>query len=444
MSYTPPVDDIAFALRHGAGMDAIFETGAFPDLGTDDMVEIVREAGKFMGQVLAPLNRVGDTTPATLRDGTVSVPPGWGEAYSQWAAGGWCGLSAPQKFDGQDLPVTLNIAVAEMFNAANMAFAVGPGLTHGAIEALDAHGSDALKATFLPKMVSGQWAGTMNLTEPQAGTDLAALKSRAVRKGDGSYAITGTKIFITYGEHEMTENIIHLVLARLEDAPEGVKGISLFVVPKFLVNDDGTLGKRNDVKCIGLEHKLGLHGSPTCVMAYGEDGGATGYLVGVEHNGLAAMFTMMNNARLLIGIQGVGIAERAFQQALSFAQERRQGRAPGDPVTTSIAIIEHVDVRRMLTSMAALTGAARGICFAAAVAIDLARHSADESARATHQARADLLIPIAKGFSTDIGVEVATLGIQVHGGMGYIEETGAAQHLRDARIAPIYEGTNGI
>ncbi|MFV2093632.1 MAG: acyl-CoA dehydrogenase family protein, partial [Hyphomicrobiales bacterium] len=292
MSYTPPVHDIAFALRHTAGMDALLKSGAFADLDAGDVEAILSEAGKFMGSVLAPLNRVGDAAPATLKDGTVTVPPGWGQAYEQWAAGGWCGLSAPEEFGGQALPTALNAAVAEMFNAANMAFGVGPLLTQGAVEALVAHGSEALKATYLPKLVSGQWAGTMNLTEPQAGTDLAALKTRATRAGDGSYKITGTKIFITYGEHEMTENIIHLVLARLDDAPEGVKGISLFVVPKFLVNDDGSLGARNDVKCIGLEHKLGLHASPTCVMAYGEGGGAGGYLVGQEHTGLAAMFTM--------------------------------------------------------------------------------------------------------------------------------------------------------
>jgi alkylation response protein AidB-like acyl-CoA dehydrogenase len=370
------------------------------------------------------------------------MPPGWKEAYRAWAAAGWGAVSAPAKWGGQGLPHALNAACIEMWNSASMAYGIGPVLTMGAAEALAMHGSDALQRAYLPKLVSGEWMGTMELTEPQAGSDVGALRTRAERAPDGTYRIKGGKIFITYGEHELTDNIIHFVLARLPDAPPGNKGISLFLVPKFLLNADGVPDRRNDVRAHSLEHKLGIHGSPTCTMIYGDQGGAVGYLVGEENRGLACMFTMMNMARLAVGLQGVGIAERATQQALAYAHQRRQGRAAGATAGESSLIVEYPDVKRMLMTMRALTRAARTICYATAGAID--RGHGDSAAAEAEHGRASLLTPVAKAYSTDIGIEVASLGIQVHGGMGYIEETGAAQHLRDARIAAIYEGTNGI
>jgi alkylation response protein AidB-like acyl-CoA dehydrogenase len=433
MTYRAPVADIAFTLKH-AGFSEAVSQGLYGDLSDDLVDAVLEEAGRFATDVIAPLNRIGDTHGTPFKDGTVTMPPGWKDAYTAWAAAGWNGLAAPAEWGGQALPQALNAACMEMWNAASMAFGIGPILTAGAVEALAAHGSDALKHTYLPKLISGEWTGTMQLTEPQAGSDVGALRTKAERAPDGSYRISGQKIFITYGEHDLTDNIVHLVLARLPDAPAGTRGISLFLVPKFLVNADGALGARNDVRASSIEHKLGIHGSPTCTMVFGDQGGATGFLIGEENRGLACMFTMMNLARLSVGLQGVAIAERATQAALAYARERKQsGRA----------IIAYPDVKRMLLTMRAQTRAARGICYTTAVAIDRSHRLQGDAAKAAHE-RASLLTPVAKAFSTDIGVEVASLGIQVHGGMGYVEETGAAQHLRDARIAPIYEGTNGI
>jgi acyl-CoA dehydrogenase len=442
VTYAAPIADILAALRHAADLDALAAEGLYPAL-TPDLVEpILTEAGRFAGERIAPLNRVGDTAGVALVDGRVRQPPGFADAYKDWAAAGWNALVAPTEFGGQGLPVLLNSACVEMWNGASIAWGLAPLLTMGAIEALTAHGSPALKAAYLPRLVSGEWTGTMNLTEPQAGSDLALLKSRAERAGDGTYRIFGQKIYITYGDHEMAENIIHLVLARLPDAPPGTKGISLFLVPKFLLDADGNPGARNDLHCHALESKLGIHGSPTCTMIYGDKGGAVGYLIGEENRGLACMFTMMNNARLAVALQGVGVAEHATQQAIAYAAERRQGRAAG--VDGPAPIDRHPDVRRMLIEMRAKTAAARGLCYQVAAAIDRAHAAPDPATRATHAARASLLTPVAKSFATDIAVEVASLGIQVHGGMGFVEATGAAQHLRDARILPIYEGTNGI
>ena len=442
MTFTAHVDDLRHTLNHVVGLPQQIEAGLLGDLDADLVDAVLEEAGRFATEVIAPLNRVGDIE-GTRRDGdAVIMPPGWKDAYRQWSEAGWGALPCPPEFGGQGLPMQIGLAAQELWNSASMAFGIGTVLTHGAVEAIRAHGTRQLQDLYLPKLISGEWTGTMNLTEPQAGSDLAALRARAEPRGDGTYAITGTKIFITYGDHDFTDNIAHLVLARLPDAPPGTRGISLFLVPKVLVNDDGSLGAANDVKCAGVEHKLGIHASPTCVMAFGENGGATGWLIGEENRGLACMFTMMNSARLHVGMQGVAIAERAWQQARAYAHERRQGRRPG--TEGMVAIIEHPDVKRTLMTMKALTAAARAICFSTARAIDLSHLAGDEAERQANKALADLLTPVAKAFSTDVGVEVASLGVQVHGGMGFIEETGAAQHFRDARIAPIYEGTNGI
>jgi acyl-CoA dehydrogenase len=445
MTYQAPVADIAFALEHSAGFSEALGQGLFGELGEDTVEAVLAEAGKFATEVIAPLNTVGDRSGTPFANGAVTTPPGWKETYRAWSQAGWNGLAAPAQWGGQDLPHAVNIACMEMWNSAAMAFALGPLLTMAGVDALIAHGSDELKRVYLPKLVSGEWMGTMQLTEPQAGSDVGALRTRAERAADGSYRISGQKIFITYGEHDLTENIIHLLLARLPDAPPGTKGISLFLVPKFLPNPDGSPGPRNDVRAHSIEHKLGIHGSPTCTMVYGDEGGATGFLIGAENAGMACMFTMMNRARLGVAVQGVAIAERATQQALAYARERRQGHAgSASAAAGSSPIIEHPDVRRMLLSMRALTRAARAICYATAVALDRAERGDGASAREAALARASLLTPIAKAFATDIGCEVASLGVQVHGGMGYIEETGAAQHYRDARILPIYEGTNGV
>ncbi len=444
MTYRAPLADIGSALKHGAALSSAIEEGLFGDLTMDVVDAVLVEAGRIAGEVIAPLNRVGDTYGTPFKDGTVTTPPGWKEAYHAWRTGGWNGLSAPTEWGGQALPHVVNAACTEMWQAASMAFADGPMLTMGAVDALSAHGNEQLKRTYLQKLVSGEWMGTMQLTEPQAGSDVGALRTRAERVDDGSYRIKGQKIFITYGEHDLTPNIIHFVLARLPDAPPGTRGISLFLVPKFLVNDDGSLGARNDVRAHSVEHKLGIHGSPTCTMIFGDAGGATGFLVGEENAGMACMFTMMNQARLAVGLQGVGIAERATQLALAYARERRQGRVATMPASQSATIIAHPDVKRMLLTMRALTHAARAICYATAMALDRSERSADAAIRKTALAHASLLTPVAKAFSTDIGIEVASLGVQVHGGMGYIEEAGAAQIFRDARIAAIYEGTNGI
>jgi acyl-CoA dehydrogenase len=440
MSFQAPIGDMAFTLKHAAGFKQALEEGLGGDL-TEDLVDaVLEEAGRFANDVIAPLNRDGDLHGAVLKDGAVTMPPGFKQAYQAWTAAGWNALAGPTAWGGQGLPHALNAACFEMWNAASMAFGLGPLLTLGAIEALAAHGSEALKRTYLPKLVSGEWMGTMQLTEPQSGSDLSGLRTRAERAGDGTYRIRGQKIFITYGEHDLTDNIVHFVLARLPDAPGGTRGLSLFLVPKVDLDDAGRLGRRNDVRCHSLEHKLGIHGSPTCTMMYGDEGGATGFLVGEENRGLACMFTMMNNARLGVGLQGVAVAERATQLALAYARERRQGG--GGAVMRPI--IEHPDVKRMLLTMRSLTKAARVICYKTAVAIDQSQRRTDAARRQAAHERASLLTPVAKAFSTDIGNEVASLGVQVHGGLGYIEETGAAQLFRDARITPIYEGTNGI
>ncbi len=444
MTYQAPLADMGYALKHGAALSAALEQGFFGDLSMDDIDAVLTEAGRVASEIIAPLNRVGDLNGTIFKDGAVTTAPGWKEAYRTWCHGGWNGLASPAEWGGQGLPQVVNAACTEMWNAASAAFGVGPMLTMGAIDALNVHGSDDLKRLYLGKLVTGEWTGTMHLTEPQAGSDVGALRTRAERAGDGTYRLKGQKIFITYGEHDLTDNIIHLVLARLPDAPPGTRGISLFLVPKFLLNPDGSPGARNDVRAHSVEHKLGIHASPTCTMIFGDQGGAVGYLIGRENAGMACMFTMMNRARLAVGLQGVGIAERATQQALAYARERRQGRTPGMPANESAPIIAHPDVKRMLMTMRALTQAARTICYATAMAIDRAERGTDTAARQAAHERASLLTPVAKAFSTDIGVEVASLGVQIYGGMGFIEETGAAQHLRDARIAPIYEGTNGI
>ena len=443
--YRAPLADIAFALNEVAGLREALGKGRFAEL-TDDLVEaVLAEAGRFAGEEIAPLARIGDTVGARLENGVVTTPPGWRDLYRRWIEGGWNALPGPVEHGGQGLPTMLSMAALEMWNSASMSFALGPTLTMGAVEALEKHGSPELRERWLGKLVSGEWMGTMNLTEPQAGSDLAALRARAEPQGDGTYRIFGQKIFITYGEHDFTDNIVHLVLARLPDAPAGTRGISLFLVPKYLPDAAGNFTLRNDLFCQSLEHKLGIHGSPTCVMIYGDGrhgagAGAVGWLIGEENRGLACMFTMMNNARLAIGVQGVAVAEAATQKALTFARERRQGRAPGDTGPGMSPIAHHPDVQRTLATMRGMTAMARALCYACAHAIDM-EHGTGE---AHWRERAALLTPLAKAFSTDIGVEVASLGVQVHGGMGFIEETGAAMLYRDARIAPIYEGTNGI
>ncbi len=440
MSYRAPVRDLAFTLEAVAGMADVAATGAFPDYDSDVASAVLEAAGQFSQEVLAPLNRIGDQKGSLYANGAVSAAPGFADAYRQFAAGGWTGLSAPVEAGGQALPKALELAAYETVHAANMAFGLCPMLSLAAIEALEQVGTEEQKAKYLTKLVSGEWTGAMVLTEPGAGSDLGSLITTATPNGDGTYAIHGQKIFITWGDHDATDNILHLVLARLPDAPKGPKGISLFLAPKFLVKDDGSLGERNAFRPVGVEHKLGIHASPTCVMAYE---GARAELVGRPNEGLAHMFVMMNAARLAVGVEGVGIAERAYQHALAYALDRRQGRS----VWTGEAnapIFDHPDVRRMLGVMKAKTAAARALCLSTGVAADLARHAETEEARRRWKAREDLFTPIAKAWSTDVGCEVASLGVQVHGGMGFIEETGAAQYYRDARIAPIYEGTNGI
>ena len=439
MAYTAPATEIAFALTQEAGLPKIENNPSFENYDPDLLDPILDEAGKLARDVLAPLNQVGDKSGAELSDAGVKAAPGFADAYAAFRDGGWMGLSAPEEWGGQGLPKVLGLAVMEMFHGANMAFTLCPMLSFGAIEALLAHGTDDQKAMYLPKLVSADWTGTMNLTEPQAGSDVGALKTKAAPNGDGSYAITGQKIYITWGDHDVAENIIHLVLARLPDAPEGSRGVSLFIVPKRIVNADGSLGDENGVKCIGLEEKLGIHASPTCVMEFD---GATGWLIGEENKGLACMFTMMNSARLNVGLEGVGVGEAAWQTALDYAHERKQGKVAD--VSGAAPIVHHPDVRRMLITMRAKVMAARAICYATGVAADLAETGQTPEERDQAKLREELLTPIAKAWSTDMGVDVASLGVQVHGGMGFMNETLAAQLYRDARIAPIYEGTNGI
>jgi alkylation response protein AidB-like acyl-CoA dehydrogenase len=440
MSFRSPVRDILFTLTEAAGLERLIATGAYPDLDAETAAAVLEGAGQLADQVLAPLNRPGDLSGATYANGAVTAAPGFQAAYKAFSEGGWNGLSADPDYGGQGLPKALEQAAFECFHAANMAFGLCPMLTLAGIEALHAHGTDRQKALYLGKLASGVWSGAMVLTEPQSGSDLGTLRAMAKPNGDGTYALDGQKIFITWGDHDCAENIVHFVLARTPDAPAGTKGISLFLTSKFAVDDDGKLGPRNDFRPVGVEHKLGIHASPTCVMAYE---GARAELVGELNQGLAHMFTMMNAARMAVGVQGVAIAERAWAQAFDFARERRQGRSAwtSEP---SAPIFDHPDVRRMLVVAKAKIAAARGICLSGAAAGDLARHGASEDERAFFKRREDLFTPIAKAWSTDIGVEVASTGVQIHGGMGFIEETGAAQHYRDARIAPIYEGTNGI
>jgi alkylation response protein AidB-like acyl-CoA dehydrogenase len=445
-TYRAPLAEMQFVMSELAGLEQVAKLPGFEDATPDVVSAILEEASKFASDVLDPLNASGDRNGARrLDDGTVVTPPGFRDAYRQYCENGWNGLTKNPRFGGQGLPQLVATAVEEMWHSSNMSFDLCPLLTQGAIEAIELVGTDAQKEQFLPRMVSGEWTGTMNLTEPQAGSDLAAVRTKAVKQPDGSYRVYGNKIFITYGEHDYTPNIVHLVLARTPDAPEGVKGISLFIVPKFLVNADGSLGARNDVRCVSIEHKLGIHASPTCVMAYGDADGAIGYLIGEENRGLEYMFIMMNLARFSVGMEGVGIAERAYQRAVAYARQRVQGRAPGlDKAARGATIIEHPDIRRMLMTMRAHTEGLRALAYVTAAAMDNARRHPDAEARRNHQAFVDLMIPIVKAHATETGQVVASLGVQVHGGMGYIEETGAAQHLRDARITTIYEGTTGI
>lgn len=448
MSYRAPTQDIRFVLNELAGLDKVLALPGFEDISEDVVDAVLEENAKFVEQAIAPLNRTGDTSPAQWSDGVVSTSPGFKKAFEAFAQGGWQGLQHEQEWGGQGLPKLVGAPASENINAANLAFSLCPLLTDGVIEALTAVGTPAQQAQFIPPMLEGRWTGTMNLTEPQAGSDLALVAAKAVKQGNGTYRLSGQKIFITYGEHDLAENIVHLVLARTPDAPKGVKGISLFIVPKFLVGDDGALGARNDVWCASLEHKLGIHGSPTAVLLYGSGKGevgegAVGYLIGEENRGLEYMFIMMNAARYAVGIQGIAISERALQHATAYAHERLQGQAL-EGSAGPVAIANHPDVQRMLLTMRSLTEGARAAAYVAAAASDISRHHPDAAVRAQNKAIYEHLVPIVKGFSTESSVEIASLGIQVHGGMGFIEETGAAQFYRDARILPIYEGTTAI
>ena len=444
MSYTAPLKDMLFAIEHLAGLEQVSQLPGFEDAGLETAQAVLEECARFNEGVVAPLNWEGDQNPSRFEAGKVTTTPGFQDAFRQYAEAGWQGLQHPTGFGGQGLPKTIGAACTEMLNSANMSFALCPLLTDGAIEALLTAGSEQLKATYLEKLVSGQWTGTMNLTEPQAGSDLALVRTRAEPQPGGSYKVFGTKIYITYGEHDLAQNIVHLVLARVAGAPEGVKGISLFVVPKFLVNDDGSLGERNDAHCVSIEHKLGIKASPTAVLQFGDHGGAVGYLVGEENRGLEYMFIMMNAARYAVGVQGIAIAERAYQKAVGYAKERVQSRPVDGSAKASVAIIHHPDVRRMLMTMRACTEGCRAMATTAAAAYDTAHHHPDAEVRKASAAFYDFLVPLVKGYSTEMGQEVTSLGIQVHGGMGFIEETGAAQYYRDARILTIYEGTTAI
>jgi alkylation response protein AidB-like acyl-CoA dehydrogenase len=444
MSYKAPLKDMLFGIRHLAAIDELARIPAFEDAGFETAQAVLEECAKFNEGVLSPLNWAGDQNPSSWNQGVVTTTPGFKEAFKQYAEGGWQGLQHPLDFGGQGLPKTIGAACGEMLNSANMSFALCPLLTDGAIEALLTAGSDALKATYLEKLVSGQWTGTMNLTEPQAGSDLAAVRSRAEPQPDGTYKVFGTKIYITYGEHDMAENIVHLVLARVTGAPEGVKGISLFVVPKFMVQADGSPGARNDVHCVSIEHKLGIKASPTAVLQYGDHGGAVGYLVGQENRGLEYMFIMMNSARYAVGMQGIAIAERAYQKAVQFAKDRVQSRPVDGSLPGSGPIIHHPDVKRMLMTMRAYTEGCRAMAAVAAAAYDAAHHHPDADTRKQNHTFYEFMVPLVKGYSTEMSLEVTSLGVQVHGGMGFIEETGAAQYYRDAKILTIYEGTTAI
>jgi len=444
MSYVAPLKDMLFNIEHLANIDQIAQIPGFEDAGLDTAQAVLEEAAKFNEGVLSPLNWEGDKNPSSWKDGVVTATPGFKEAFQQFVDGGWQGLQHPAEFGGQGLPKTIGAACGEMQNSANMSFALCPLLSDGAIEALLTAGSDELKATYLENLVAGKWTGTMNLTEPQAGSDLAAVRTRAEPQPDGTYKVFGTKIYITWGEHDMAENIVHLVLARVQGAPEGVKGISLFVCPKFLVNKDGSLGARNDVHCVSIEHKMGIKASPTAVLQYGDHGGAVGYLVGQENRGLEYMFIMMNAARYGVGVQGIAIAERAYQKAVTFSRERVQSRPVDGSLPGAGAIIHHPDVRRMLMTMRAYTEGCRALASVAASAYDAAHHHPDAEVRKPNQAFYEFMVPLVKGFSTEMSLEVTSLAVQVHGGMGFIEETGVAQYYRDAKILTIYEGTTAI
>ncbi len=443
--YTAPLRDMRFALEHLADLRGVAALPGFEDVDVDAVDSLLEENARFMEDLVAPLNRVGDLQGSVRAgDGSVTTPEGFADAYRAYVDAGWGGVSFPPEYGGGGFPWLVTVAMQEILTSANMSFSLCPLLNQGAIDMLLHHGSEEQRETYLPKMVTGEWTGTMNLTEPQAGSDVGALTTKAMPHEDGTYRITGTKIFITYGEHDMSDNIIHLVLARTPTAPPGTKGISCFIVPKHVLNEDGTPGERNDVTCVSIEHKMGIHASPTCVLSYGEHGdGAVGYLIGEENAGMRYMFTMMNNARLSVGVQGLSLAERAYQMAVGYAKERKQGRAPGAPAGEQSAIVDHPDVRRMLLTVRASIEALRGVIYLNAAAIDRAKHGSDAD-RAAGAELADLLTPVSKGWGTDLGVELTSLALQVFGGMGYIEETGVAQHFRDARIAPIYEGTNGI
>ncbi|MBV8157823.1 MAG: acyl-CoA dehydrogenase [Dyella sp.] len=444
MTYRAPLKDMQFVMNELAGMESISQLPGYEEATPETAQAVLEEAAKFNEQVVAPLNRDGDLNPSSWKDGVVTTTPGFRDAFRQFGEGGWQGVLHPADFGGQGLPKVISAACNEMLNSANLSFALCPLLTDGAIEALLTAGTDAQKETFLPKLISGEWTGTMNLTEPQAGSDLAAVRTRAEPQGDGTYKVFGTKIFITYGEHDMADNIVHLVLGRTPNAPEGVKGISLFIVPKFLVNADGSLGERNDVHCVSIEHKLGIKASPTAVLQFGDHGGAIGTLVGEENRGLEYMFIMMNSARFSVGMQGIAVSERAYQQAVAYAKDRVQSRPVDGSAREAVTIIHHPDVKRMLMTMRALIEGARSVAYVAAAASDIAHQHPDEAVRRQNMALYEFLVPVVKGWSTELSIDVTSLGIQVHGGMGFIEETGAAQHYRDARILPIYEGTTAI
>ena len=444
MTYRAPLADMLFCMQELADLDAVARLPGFDDAGIDTARAVLEECARFNQEVVAPLNVAGDRNPSSWHDGEVRTTPGFKDAFRQFGEGGWQGLQHPADFGGQGLPKTIGAACIEMLNSANLSFALCPLLTDGAIEALLTAGSDALQAAYLPPMVAGRWTGTMNLTEPQAGSDLSMVRSRAEPQPDGSYKLFGTKIFITYGEHDLAENIVHLVLARVTGAPEGVKGISLFVCPKFIVNADGSLGPRNDVQCVSIEHKLGIKASPTAVLQFGDKGGAVGQLIGQENRGLESMFIMMNAARYAVGVQGIAVAERASQQAVQYATDRVQSRPVDGSLPGSGPIVHHPDVRRMLMTMRSHIEGCRALAIVAAAAFDAAHHHADPEVRRENQAFYEFMVPLVKGYSTEMSVEVTSLAVQVHGGMGFIEETGAAQHYRDSRILTIYEGTTAI
>ena len=444
MTYKAPLKDMLFNIQHIANIEAVAKIPGFEDAGFETAQAVLEECAKFNEGVLSPLNWAGDQNPSSFKLGVVTTTPGFKDAFKQYVEGGWQGLQHPVDYGGQGLPKTIGAACGEMLNSANMSFALCPLLSDGAIEALLTAGSDELKAIYLEKLVSGQWTGTMNLTEPQAGSDLAMVRSRAESQADGSYKVFGTKIYITYGEHDMAENIVHLVLARVSGAPEGVKGISLFVVPKFMVNKDGSVGERNDVHCVSIEHKLGIKASPTAVLQYGDKGGAVGYVVGEENRGLEYMFIMMNSARYAVGMQGIAIAEMAYQKAVAFAKDRVQSRPVDGSIKASAPIIHHPDVKRMLMTMRAYVEGCRAMASGAAAAYDATHHHPDADVRKHNESFYEFMVPLVKGYSTEMSLDVTSMGVQVHGGMGFIEETGAAQYLRDARILTIYEGTTAI